>query len=63
MRSAKALVSLVWRAGFSMQIAVPIQSLLGRVAPAGLLADSTPGFPLGVEEMGWQIDLLTRDGR
>ncbi len=63
MRSAKALVSLVWRAGFSMQIAVPIQSLLGRVAPAGILADSTAGFPLGVEEMGWQIDLLTRDGR
>jgi hypothetical protein len=61
MRSAKALVSLVWRAGFSMQIAVPIQSLLGRVAPAGLLTESSPGFPLGTEEMGWQIDLLTRD--
>jgi uncharacterized protein (DUF2336 family) len=63
MRSAKALVSLVWRAGFSMQIAVPVQSLLGRVAPTSLLTESTPGFPLGVEEMGWQIDLLTRDSR
>jgi uncharacterized protein (DUF2336 family) len=63
MRSAKALVSLVWRAGFSMQIAVPVQSLLGRVAPTSLLTESAPGFPLGVEEMGWQIDLLTRDSR
>ena len=63
MRSAKALVSLVWRAGFSMQLAVPIQSLLGRLAPAGILRDTDPGFPLGVDEMGWQIDLLTRDGR
>jgi uncharacterized protein (DUF2336 family) len=63
LRSAKALVSLVWRAGFSMQIAVPIQSLLGRVGPAGILTESKPGFPLGTEEMGWQIDLLTRDSR
>jgi uncharacterized protein (DUF2336 family) len=62
-RSAKALVSLVWRAGFSMQIAVPVQSLLGRVAPTSLLTESTPGFPLGVAEMDWQIDLLTRDTR
>ncbi len=63
MRSAKALVSLVWRAGFSMRSAVPIQSLLGRVAPTGLLADDKAGFPLGVDEMGWQIELLTRDTR
>jgi uncharacterized protein (DUF2336 family) len=61
LRSAKALVSLVWRAGFSMQIAVPIQSLLGRLAPTGILAGANPGFPLGVDEMGWQINLLTRD--
>ena len=61
MRSAKALVSLVWRAGFSMQTAVPVQALLGRLAPTGILAEAEPGFPLAPDEMGWQIDLLTRD--
>ena len=61
MRSAKALVSLVWRAGFSMQTAIPVQALLGRLAPAGILTEAEPGFPLGPDEMGWQIDLLTRD--
>jgi uncharacterized protein (DUF2336 family) len=60
-RSAKALVSLVWRAGFSMQTAIPVQALLGRLAPTGILTEAEPGFPLGPDEMGWQIDLLTRD--
>ena len=61
MRSAKALVSLVWKAGFSMQAAVPVQSLLGQIAPSGLLTGSGDDFPLGEDEMYWQLDLLGRD--
>lgn len=60
MRSAKALVSLVWRAGFSMQLGVPVQTLLGRLSPTAVLDKPSPGFPMGIEEMGWQLDLLVR---
>lgn len=64
LRSAKALVSLIWKAGFSMRVAGPVQSLLGRLGPAGVLAPARDGgFPLTLEEMGWQLDLLARDRR
>jgi uncharacterized protein (DUF2336 family) len=61
LRSAKALVSLVWRAGFSMQVAGPLQALLARIAPEDALRAGPGGtFPLAVEEMRWQLDFLTR---
>ncbi len=59
LRSAKGLVSLIWAAGFSMRVAEAVQLLLGRLTPAALLhADALGGFPLGVDEMRWQIELL-----
>lgn len=64
LRSAKGLVSLIWRAGFSMRCAAGQQSLLLRLPPElvlrGLEGD---GFPLAVDEMRWQIEFLTRAGR
>ncbi|MBN8890206.1 MAG: hypothetical protein BGP12_00810 [Rhodospirillales bacterium 70-18] len=64
LRSAKGLVSLVWKAGFSMRVAGPVQVLLARLAPATVLrATAGGGFPLAVEEMRWQIDFLCRMGR
>ena len=64
LRSAKALVSLVWRAGFSMQVAGPLQSLLARAAARARAARRLRRhFPLAVEEMRWQIDFLMRMGR
>jgi uncharacterized protein (DUF2336 family) len=62
LRSAKGLISLIWKAGFGMKVAVPVQALLGRLAP-GVLLTSGPGgtFPLSVEEMRWQIGFLTQD--
>lgn len=64
LRSAKGLVSLVWRAGFSMQVAGPLQSLLARTPPEAVLRGGQGGsFPLAVEEMRWQIDFLMRMGR
>ena len=64
LRSAKGLVSLVWKAGFSMRVAVPLQTLLARLSPASVLRP-TPGngFPLSVEEMRWQIEFLQNMGR
>jgi len=59
LRSANGLVSLIWAAGFSMRVAEAVQLLLGRLTPAALLhADAVGGFPLGVDEMRWQIELL-----
>ena len=64
LRSAKGLVSLAWRAGFSMQVAVAAQTVLGRLAPGAILpAGLGGGFPLAVEEMRWQLDFLCRTGR
>jgi LmbE family N-acetylglucosaminyl deacetylase len=64
LRSAKGLVSLVWRAGFTMNAAVALQTLLARLAPdVTLTADAGGGFPLTVEEMRWQLDFLGRRGR
>jgi hypothetical protein len=61
LRSARGMVSLLWKAGFSMQVAAPLQLLLARLPPdAVALHDNTHDFPLGVEEMRWQIDFLNR---
>jgi uncharacterized protein (DUF2336 family) len=64
LRSAKGMVSLVWKAGFTMRVAVPLQTLLARLAPNDVLHPG-PGdnFPLAVEEMRWQLDFLARMGR
>jgi uncharacterized protein (DUF2336 family) len=61
LRSAKGLVSLAWKAGFTMRSAVALQGLLARLAPDAILGDSQGGdFPLGVEEMRWQLQFLDR---
>lgn len=64
LRSAKGLVSLVWKAGMTMRLATPLQGLLARLPPKEALRATAGGqFPLAVEEMRWQIDFLTRMGR
>ncbi len=63
LRSAKGVVSLAWKAGFTMRVAVALQTLLARLSPDAVL---TPGpgdsFPLASEEMRWQLDFLSRMG-
>ena len=59
LRSTKGLVSLLWRAGFSMKAAAPVQSLLAGLPPGEvLLAGPAGSFPLGIAEMRWHVDLL-----
>jgi uncharacterized protein (DUF2336 family) len=61
LRSAKAVVSLVWQAGFSMRIAGPLQSRITGLPPGAILLPGPAGsFPLAVEEMRWQIDILRK---
>ncbi len=63
LRSAKGLVSLLWRAGFSTDAAVPVQALLAGLPPGEVLAAGPAGsFPLGCDEMSWHVDLLGRGG-
>lgn len=57
LRSAKGLVSLVWKAGFSMRVAAAVQALLARLPPPAILPAGPGGsFPLAVDEMRWQVD-------
>lgn len=63
LRSAKGLVSLVWKAGFSMRVAASVQALLARLPPPAILPAGPGGsFPLAVDEMRWQVDFLARPG-
>jgi uncharacterized protein (DUF2336 family) len=63
LRSAKGLISLIWKAGFSMTLAGPVQSSLAHLCPSSMLtAGPNGGFPLAVAEMRWQIDFLRRFG-
>ncbi len=64
LRSAKGMVSLVWKAGYSMRAAVAVQTLLARLAPDDVLHPGpADNFPLAIEEMRWQLDFLARMGR
>lgn len=61
LRSAKGLVSLCWKAGFSMRSAVVAQALLGRLPPnATITSIAGQQWPLSEEEMRWQIAFLSR---
>jgi hypothetical protein len=60
LRSARAIVSLAWRAGFSAQTAVVLQTMLAGLAPDQVLQpDNKAPFPLSNEEMQWQLAFLS----
>jgi uncharacterized protein (DUF2336 family) len=64
LRSTKGLVSLAWKAGFSMRAASALQPLLARLGPEMVLRSGPGGgFPLEPEEMRWHLDFLGRTGR
>ncbi len=59
LRSAKALVSLVWKAGFSMKASGPVQTVIGQLELRGMMLPTiSGGYPLTPEELGWQLDFL-----
>nr|WP_254452633.1 DUF2336 domain-containing protein [Roseicella sp. DB1501] len=60
LRSAKALVSLCWKAGFDPRSALLAQGVLGHIPPdAAMPLPEAGGWPLTVAEMQWQIEVLT----
>ncbi len=61
LRNQRGLVSLAWKAGYSMRSAVLLQSQVAGIAPSGILcATADGGCPLGRSEMVWQLGLLSR---
>ena len=61
LRSRRGMISLAWKAGYSMRAAILIQSQLGGIAPDRVLV-ATPdgGCPLSRGEILWQIGFLAR---
>jgi hypothetical protein len=59
LRSAKAIVSLTWKAGLSPQTAVVLQTMLANLGAAQTLRPGrVGGFPLSEDEMRWQLTFL-----
>ena len=59
MASAKGIVAVVWRAGFSMGLAEQLQLRLGRIAPDAMMRAAARGaFPMSDEELDWQIEFF-----
>jgi hypothetical protein len=64
LRSAKGLLSLVWKAGFSMHAGYAMEILLARLSPgAALKAGPGNSYPLSAQEMCWQVDFLSGKDR
>jgi len=64
LRSAKGVISLVWKAGFSARAIGPFQVTLAELTPATMLLPGPDDeFPLSPDEMRWQLDFLGRPGR
>ena len=59
LRSAKAIVSLAWRAKMSAQTGVVLQAMLACIPPDEVLRPvQGHGHPLSDEEMRWQLSFL-----
>ena len=59
LRSAKAVISLLWQAGFSTRQCRAVQVLLCQIPPtAALVGRSAEQFPLEPDEMRWQLEFL-----
>lgn len=59
-RSGKALASMAWKAGWSMQTAGLIQAVLTDVKPSERVgAAPQGGYALSSKEMNWQFGLMT----
>lgn len=61
LRTRRGLISLAWKAGFSMRAAILLQSELAAIAPENVLTALADGScPLSRNEMVWQISFLAR---
>ncbi len=62
-QNAKGIVSLAWKAGLPMNLALLLQQRMGRVPPEEVLGDQDKtAFPLNEDEMEWQLEFFTGHG-
>ncbi len=62
-RSAKAVTALAWKAGLTMRFAVKLQSRFAGVPPPEMLqAKDGIDYPLGEDDMRWQLDFYGTEG-
>jgi uncharacterized protein (DUF2336 family) len=60
LKSAKGVVAIAWKAGLGTEHATQLQLRLARIAPSAALGPGPGGrFPLGEDEMRWQLDYFT----
>lgn len=57
-KNGKALVAVIWRAGFSMRLALDIQQKLLKMRKGIVYPRNGKGFPFAPKEMSWQIDFF-----
>lgn len=56
-KNPKAVVALSWKAGLPMRMAVQVQQRIARIPPSEVLMPMVENdYPLGDEEMKWQIE-------
>lgn len=64
LRSAKGVVSLVWKCGFSMRLAAQLQMRVAGIPPQQVLkARNGVEFPLTEADMKWQINFIEGLGK
>lgn len=58
----KAVVALVWKAGYSMEFALQLQLRLANIPPEKALKPTDEGgFPLNEDQLSWQIELVSEE--
>ena len=58
----KAVIALVWKAGYSMDFAVQLQLRLANFPPEKALKPTDEGgFPLSDDQLSWQIELVSEE--
>ena len=63
-RSAKGIAAITWKAGFSAKLAEQLQTKLAGVGPRDVLRPKDDGsYPLGAEDLEWQIGFLKDLGK
>ena len=55
--SAKAITALAWKANYSMELGVALQSGPGSIAADQVLQPKNGGYPLSESDMEWQLEL------
>lgn len=60
MGSAKAVTSIVWKAGLAMRTALEVQKTIGKIQPREILYPKNGNeYPLPEKDMQWQIDFFS----